>query len=234
MPPHTWNATALPEGLTFASRGYLSGTPKAEFGGEITFTVTDSRNETAQERITLVIKRGMSEALVSKVYKSAFDEQFEALKAGRNVDAAKTYDDAARANGFKDYKDFCEQGARWDSTRFGNAVKRAVEGYTKRVTEWQRKQAEEGGGQGPPGSKKRVAYYRIHQPDVNYPNDHVIIWKDPSRENRAFILSPGTRVDVIETIDGDKFGSRHIMYRIRTADGRTGWVPKPWCKQVYR
>jgi hypothetical protein len=82
--------------------------------------------------------------------------------------------------------------------------------------------------------KKRIAYYQIHQPDVNYPDDDVIIWKAPDRENRAFLLSPGIKVTVIETIDGDKFGSAHIMYKIKTADGRTGWVPKKWCKQFYK
>jgi hypothetical protein len=82
--------------------------------------------------------------------------------------------------------------------------------------------------------KKRIAFYKIHQPDVNYPNDDVIIWKAPDRENRAFLLSPGTKVDVIETLDGDKYGSAHIMYKIKTADGRTGWVPKKWCKQFYK
>ena len=53
-------------------------------------------------------------------------------------------------------------------------------------------------------------------------------------EQRAFLLAPGTKVDVIETIDGDKYGSPHIMYKIKTADGRTGWVPKKWCKQFYK
>ena len=83
-------------------------------------------------------------------------------------------------------------------------------------------------------SKQRIAYYKIHQPDVNYPNDDVLIWKAPDRENRAFKLAPGTKVTVVETIDGDKYGTKHIMYKIKTADGRTGWVPKKWCKQFYK
>lgn len=81
---------------------------------------------------------------------------------------------------------------------------------------------------------QRIAYYEIHQPDVNYPNDDVLIWKSPDRKERSFKLPPGTRVDVLETIDGDKYGSPHIMYKIKTADGRTGWVPKKWCRQFYK
>ncbi|MCU0722324.1 MAG: hypothetical protein MUC63_01675 [Planctomycetes bacterium] len=80
----------------------------------------------------------------------------------------------------------------------------------------------------------RIAYYEIFQGDVNYPNDDVIIWQDPGRNQRAFLLAPKTRVDVLETVDGDKYGTQHVMYKIKTADGRTGWVPKPWCKQVYK
>ncbi|MHC5040075.1 MAG: hypothetical protein ACYTHM_22435 [Planctomycetota bacterium] len=82
--------------------------------------------------------------------------------------------------------------------------------------------------------KKRIAYYEIWQPDVNYPDDDVLIWKTPGRNNRAFKLPPGTKVDVVETVDGDKYGSQHVMYKIKTADGRTGWVPKKWCKQYYK
>ena len=82
--------------------------------------------------------------------------------------------------------------------------------------------------------KQRIAYYQIHQPDVNYPNDDVLIWHDPGRNKRSFKLPPGTKVDVLETIDGDKYGTKHIIYKIKTADGRTGWVPKKWCKQFYK
>lgn len=82
--------------------------------------------------------------------------------------------------------------------------------------------------------RTRIAYYEIHQSDVNYPNDDVIIWQDPGRNQRAFLLTPGTKVDVVETVDGDKYGTAHIVYKIKTADGRTGWVPKQWCRQVYK
>jgi hypothetical protein len=82
--------------------------------------------------------------------------------------------------------------------------------------------------------KRRIAYYQIHQPNEVYANDDVIIWKTPSRDARAFVLAPGTKIDVIETVDGDKYGSAHIMYKIKTADGRTGWVPKNFCKQFYK
>jgi hypothetical protein len=235
VPPYTWTASALPEGLKFSSRGYLSGTPKAEAMTEITFTVADSRNHTAEGRITLTVKRGMSEALIAKVCKEAFDEQFETIKSGGNINAMKSYDNAAKANGFKDYRDFCEKGAKWNANKFSAVLKEAVEDFTKRVNMLERERSGEGGRERPRfPTRKRIAYYQIHQPDVNYPNDDVIIWKAPDRENRAFLLSPGTKVDVIETVDGSKYGTRHIMYKIRTADGRTGWVPKRWCKQFYK
>ncbi|GEM_PF-2684469 len=84
------------------------------------------------------------------------------------------------------------------------------------------------------GNRREIDHYEIHQPDVNYPNDDVLIWHTPSRNKRKFKLPPGTHVEVLETVDGDKVGSSHIMYKIRTADGREGWVPKGWCKQVYK
>jgi hypothetical protein len=71
----------------------------------------------------------------------------------------------------------------------------------------------------------------IHQPDVNYPNDDVLIWKSPARNRRAFRLAPGTEVEILEEVDGDRFGTPHVMFKIRTADGREGWVPKSWCKK---
>lgn len=82
--------------------------------------------------------------------------------------------------------------------------------------------------------KQRIAYYQIHQPHPVYPDDPVNIWKDPGRNQKAFQLAPGTKVDVTETIDGDKYDTPHIIYKIKTADGREGWVPKPWCKQIYK
>jgi hypothetical protein len=89
-------------------------------------------------------------------------------------------------------------------------------------------------GQSKTQKELRIAYYEIYQPDVYYPNDDVIVWQDPGRNQRAFLLPPKTRVDVLETVDGDKYGSPHVMYKIKTTDGRTGWVPKGWCKQVYK
>jgi hypothetical protein len=89
-------------------------------------------------------------------------------------------------------------------------------------------------GHGGKASEMRIAYYEIYQPDINYPTDDVIIWQAPDRAQRAFLLAPKTRVEVVKTVDGDKYGSPHVMYQIKTADGRTGWVPKPWCKQVYK
>jgi hypothetical protein len=80
----------------------------------------------------------------------------------------------------------------------------------------------------------RISHYEIFQPNINYPKDDVIVWKEPARSQRAFLLKPGTKVEVVETVDGDKYGTEHVVYRIKTADGREGWVPKPWCKQIYK
>ena len=73
-------------------------------------------------------------------------------------------------------------------------------------------------------NQRQISHYEIFQPNINYPNDDVILWMDPGRNQRAFMLKPGTKVDVIEIVDGEKFGSMHLMYRIRTADGREGWI----------
>ncbi|MCU0723968.1 MAG: hypothetical protein MUC63_10215, partial [Planctomycetes bacterium] len=70
----------------------------------------------------------------------------------------------------------------------------------------------------------------IHQPNENYPNDEVIVWKDQGRSQRAFLLPPGEEVENLEEVDGAKSGSPHVMCRIRTRDGREGWVPKPWLR----
>ncbi|MHC5036322.1 MAG: hypothetical protein ACYTHM_03335 [Planctomycetota bacterium] len=86
-----------------------------------------------------------------------------------------------------------------------------------------------------PGSGKsggRILHHVIHQPDANYGDDDVIIWQEPERKNRAFKLAPGTKVDVIETVEGDPHGVEGVIFKIKTGEGREGWVPKKWCKPV--
>jgi hypothetical protein len=80
--------------------------------------------------------------------------------------------------------------------------------------------------------KPRISHYEIHQPDSTHPNDDVLIWKDSKRDERAFPMKPGTKVEVLETLDDEKQGK--IMYKIKTKDDRTGWVPKSHCKAVYK
>ncbi|MHC4599642.1 MAG: hypothetical protein ACYS47_11605 [Planctomycetota bacterium] len=82
-----------------------------------------------------------------------------------------------------------------------------------------------------PKPKPRISHYEVHQPDVNYANDDVVIWIDRERGKRAFLLKPGTKVEVVQTVD-DKDGK--TMYEIKTKDGRKGWVPKTYCKAVYK
>ena len=82
-----------------------------------------------------------------------------------------------------------------------------------------------------PKPKPKISHYAIHQPDVNYPNDDVRISKKPDLEERAFMLPPGTKVEVVNTVD-NKDGK--IVYEIKTGDDRKGWVPKPHCKAVYK
>ncbi|MHC5039381.1 MAG: hypothetical protein ACYTHM_18900 [Planctomycetota bacterium] len=71
----------------------------------------------------------------------------------------------------------------------------------------------------------------IHQPDEQFANDEVIIWKDAKRTERAFKLTPGTFVVVLETLDGAEVGSPHKMLKIQTEEGEEGWVPDRWCKE---
>ena len=55
----------------------------------------------------------------------------------------KSYDDACKANGFKDYKDFCAQGAKWDATKFSAALTKATEDYSKKLEEHNKKKTDE-------------------------------------------------------------------------------------------
>ena len=84
-----------------------------------------------------------------------------------------------------------------------------------------------------PKKKKtqKIVGYEIHQPDSSYGNDDVLIWKETTRDNRAFKLPPGTKVEVLKTVD-TKEGK--TMYQIKDGDERTGWVPKSHCKAIYK
>lgn len=55
--PYTWTATGLPDGLTMASDGTISGTPTAadEDGAEVQATVSDSAGVVAEKTLTLVV-----------------------------------------------------------------------------------------------------------------------------------------------------------------------------------
>ncbi|MHC4597957.1 MAG: zinc ribbon domain-containing protein [Planctomycetota bacterium] len=75
----------------------------------------------------------MSKALVKGVYRRAYDAQFEATKSKRTLDPSRALDEAARAAGFKDYRDFCTQGAKWDATKFSQAATEASKEYSERV-----------------------------------------------------------------------------------------------------
>jgi hypothetical protein len=71
---------------------------------------------------------------------------------------------------------------------------------------------------------KEKYHYVIHQPNTDHPNDDVLIWDTPTRNKRKFKLAPGTRVKVLKTTEEN-------MYKIKTTDGREGWVPAKWCRK---
>ncbi len=79
---------------------------------------------------------------------------------------------------------------------------------------------------------REKTHFEIYQPHHIYKNDKVLVWHNPSRDKRKFLLDPGTRVKVLKTVDGTKYGQEWDMYLIETMDGRQGWVPSGWCKEV--
>ncbi|MHC4781372.1 MAG: hypothetical protein ACYTFG_22585 [Planctomycetota bacterium] len=79
--------------------------------------------------------------------------------------------------------------------------------------------------------KAKISHYEIYQPDSTYKDDDVVIWQKADRDKRAFLLSPGTKVKLLQSKDT---ADGNIMYEIETADERKGWVPKKWCKAVYK
>lgn len=56
-PPYTWTATGLPPGLTVAPSGAITGTPTANGEFSVAFQITDARQQTATQNVSLVINR---------------------------------------------------------------------------------------------------------------------------------------------------------------------------------
>ena len=83
----------------------------------------------------------------------------------------------------------------------------------------------------PSQTKQAVSHYEIIQPNTNYPNDEVIIWQTPDLGQRAFLLKPKTKVELVKSQDNSE---GKTVYQIKTADDRTGWVPNTHCKPVYK
>ncbi|MHC4781341.1 MAG: SH3 domain-containing protein [Planctomycetota bacterium] len=79
---------------------------------------------------------------------------------------------------------------------------------------------------------EKISHYVIHQPNTTHPDDDVIVWKGPDRKDRVCQLPPGTKVDMIETVEGDPHGYQGVLFKIKTADGRTGYVPDKWLKGI--
>jgi hypothetical protein len=71
---------------------------------------------------------------------------------------------------------------------------------------------------------RKVDHYEIVQPVPRFAKDAVVAWKDPGRTETAFLLAPGTRVEVLESDDGKKWESAYAMLRVRAPDAREGWV----------
>lgn len=58
--PYTWSATGLPNGLSMASNGTLSGTPTAAGTGSATVKVTDGAGKTASTRVNWTVNPALS------------------------------------------------------------------------------------------------------------------------------------------------------------------------------
>src|SRR5262249_2798487 len=54
-PPYTWSAGGLPNGVSIASNGTVSGTPTALGTSSITVTVTDAGKQTASATLSLIV-----------------------------------------------------------------------------------------------------------------------------------------------------------------------------------
>ena len=82
--------------------------------------------------------------------------------------------------------------------------------------------------------KAKISHHVIHQPNATYKDDDVIIWKTPKRKDRAFLLKPGTRIEVTDTVDGEKHGGSGINNKVKDPKDREGYVPKKYCKAVMK
>jgi hypothetical protein len=61
---------------------------------------------------------------------------------------------------------------------------------------------------------------RIHQPNRKYPEESIPVYFCPRCRDILFRLAPGTLVYRLNTWDNGK----RVVYRIRTSDGREGWI----------
>lgn len=82
-----------------------------------------------------------------------------------------------------------------------------------------------------PKPKQVISHYEIVQPNSTYAADDVIIWSNPDQGQRAFLLKPGTKVEVLKNVDT---AEGKTMLQIKTADERTGWVPNTHCVPKYK
>ncbi|MHC4599608.1 MAG: hypothetical protein ACYS47_11435 [Planctomycetota bacterium] len=76
-----------------------------------------------------------------------------------------------------------------------------------------------------PRRKREKGVWVIHQPNLRLPGVPIVVWKSPAREDPAFQLVPGTRIEIIaKRIEGKGTGSPRVMCKIRATGGRVGWV----------
>lgn len=159
---------------------------------------------------------------------------FECVKGQREFNSDEAWDEAARSAGFEDKRAFDAWVAQIADPSLARAAQEAAQEYQRIIRAWSEEQMRKaaGGGGGEKEGGDGALDHVIHQPNEAYPNDDVIVWKDPGRNSRAFVLAPGTRVAVLEKVDGEEFGSAHVMMRIRTDDGREGWIPKIYVRKA--
>ncbi|GEM_PF-3324355 len=74
-------------------------------------------------------------------------------------------------------------------------------------------------------NRLRVDPFRIYQPNRRYPHEPVTLFDSPESKKILFRLPPGTRVFRLNTWDD----SVREIYKVRTMDGREGWVDAKSC-----